>query len=50
MPKIFQAIENLELKEEAARPFAMGMHTNVGTEYVVFTSPLKLMGKVETYM
>jgi dynein heavy chain len=50
MPKIFQAIENLELKEEGVRPFAMGMHTNVGTEYVVFTNPLKLMGKVETYM
>jgi hypothetical protein len=28
----------------------MGMHTNVGTEYVVFTNPLKLQGKVETYM
>lgn len=26
------------------------MHTNVGTEYVQFSSPLKLMGKVETYM
>ena len=50
MPKMFQAIENLELKEEGVRPFAMGMHTNVGTEYVVFTNPLKLMGKVETYM
>ena len=50
MPKIFQAIENLELKEEGARPFAMGMHTNVGTEYVVFTNPLKLQGKVDTYM
>jgi len=50
MPKIFQAIENLELKEEGVRPFALGMHTNVGTEYVKFTEPLKLMGKVETYM
>ena len=26
------------------------MNTNVGTEYVVFTNPLKLAGKVETYM
>jgi hypothetical protein len=37
MPKIFQAIENLELKEEGARPFAMGMQTNVGVEFVTFT-------------
>jgi len=50
MPKIFQAIENLELKEEGARPLALGMHTNVGTEYVKFTNDLKLQGKVETYM
>jgi hypothetical protein len=26
------------------------MHTNVGVEYVQFTNPLKLMGKVENYM
>jgi hypothetical protein len=26
------------------------MHTNVGTEYVEFSSPLKLLGKVENYM
>jgi hypothetical protein len=26
------------------------MHTNVGVEYVEFTSPLKLIGKVENYM
>jgi dynein heavy chain len=50
MPKIFQAIENLELKDEGVRPFAVGMHTNVGSEYVEFTSVLKLLGKVETYM
>jgi len=50
MPKIFQAIENLELKEEGVRPAALGMHTNVGVEYVEFTQVLKLMGKVETYM
>jgi dynein heavy chain len=30
MPKIFQAIESLELKEEGVRPCAVGMHTNVG--------------------
>ena len=50
MPKIFQAIETLELKEEGIRPAAVGMHTNVGVEYVEWTSVLKLMGKVETYM
>jgi dynein heavy chain len=51
MSKIFQAIENLELKESGSdRPVAVGMHTNVGIEYVEFTSPLKLLGKVENYM
>ena len=50
MPKIFQAIENLELKDEGVRPSAIGMHTNVGSEYVEFTQVLKLLGKVETYM
>jgi dynein heavy chain len=50
MPKIFQAIETLELKEEGVRPCAIGMYTNVGVEYVPWNTPLKLMGKVETYM
>lgn len=51
MSKIFQAIENLELKDTSAeRPIAVGMHTNVGVEYVEFSSDLKLMGKVENYM
>ena len=51
MSKIFQAIENLELKDSGdSRPVAIGMHTNVGVEYVEFSSPLKLMGKVENYM
>lgn len=40
----------MELKEEGVRPAAIGMHTNVGAEYVPWTSVLKLMGKVETYM
>jgi dynein heavy chain len=40
----------LELKEEGVRPAAVGMHTNVGSEYVQWTTVLKLMGKVETYM
>jgi len=51
MSKIFQAIENLELKDSGdQRPIAVGMHTNVGIEYIEFTSPLKLIGKVENYM
>jgi dynein heavy chain len=51
MSKIFQAIENLELKDSGDhRPLAVGMHTNVGIEYVEFSAPLKLMGKVENYM
>jgi dynein heavy chain, axonemal len=51
MSKIFQAIENLELKDSGdVRPIAVGMHTNVGIEYVQFSSPLKLIGKVENYM
>jgi dynein heavy chain len=51
MSKIFQAIENLELKDSGdQRPIAVGMHTNVGVEYVEFSSPLKLIGKVENYM
>jgi dynein heavy chain len=51
MSKIFQAIENLELKESGnERPVAIGMHTNVGSEYVPYSAPLKLMGKVENYM
>lgn len=50
MPKIFQAIETLELKEEGVRPFALGMHSSVGKEYVEFHEPLKLLGKVELYL
>ena len=51
MSKIFQAIENLKLKDEDKdRPVAIGMHTNVGIEYVDFSSDLKLLGKVENYL
>jgi dynein heavy chain len=51
MSKIFQAIENLELKDaDKERPIAVGMHTNVGVEYVEFSHDLKLMGKVENYL
>lgn len=54
MPKIFQAIDTLELKESAAggedRPSAMGIHSSVGKEYVDFSEPLKLERKVENYL
>ena len=50
MPKIISAMDTLELKEEGVRPFAKGMHACVGKEYVEFTEPLKLMGKVECYL
>ena len=47
MPKIFQAIDNLELKENGGeeRPSAMGIHSSVGKEYVEFSEPLKLERK-----
>ena len=54
MPKIFQAIDTLELKDSAAggedRPSAMGIHSSVGKEYVEFCEPLKLERKVENYL
>lgn len=37
-------------EQQNERPIAVGMITNVGVEYVEFTSPLKLLGKVENYM
>ena len=50
MPKIFQAIETLFLKEDGDRPIATGMETCVGKEVVQFPKPLKLVGKVENYL
>jgi len=51
MPKIFQAINDLKLDTvTGARPTALGMISCVGVEYVEYTEPLKLLGKVETYM
>jgi dynein heavy chain len=50
MPKIISAMDTLDLKEEGVRPYAKGMHACVGKEYVEFTEPLKLMGKVECYL
>lgn len=50
MPKIFQAIETLKLESGQVRPAAIGMKSCVGIEYVNFTEPLKLLGKVEVYL
>jgi len=51
MPKIFQAIETLELKEAPGdRPSATGMHASVGKEFVPFSNALKLERKVENYL
>lgn len=52
MPKIFQAIDTLELKDQGAgqRPIAEGMHASVGKEYVKFSKGLELMRKVENYL
>ena len=52
MPKIFQAIDTLELKDQGAgeRPLAVGMHASVGKEYVDFTKELQLIAKVENYL
>ena len=50
MPKIFQAIETLQLREDGDRPVAESMETCVGKEIVKFTKPLKLVGKVENYL
>lgn len=50
MPKIFQAINTLYLKEEGDRPSATGFESCVGKEDVQFDGALKLQGKVETYL
>jgi dynein heavy chain len=52
MPKIFQAIDTLELDESKGedRPYAMGIHASVGKEFVDFDEPLKLERKVENYL
>ena len=51
MPKIFQAIDKLELVDGAGeRPDAAGIHASVGKEYVPFTNTLKLERKVENYL
>jgi dynein heavy chain len=46
MPKIFQAIETLDLDGLGDRPSAVGMKAVVGGEYVKLTESLRLAGKV----
>ena len=51
MSKCFQAIDKLKLDQEVAvpggpRPQGQGMVSCVGEEYVPFSSPLPLEGKV----
>merc|ERR1712096_23948 len=50
MSKIIMAMETLELKDDGDRPLATGMATCVGKEFVLFSEPLKLDGKVEAYL
>ena len=50
MSKVFLAIETLELEDSDDRPFATGMESCVGVEFVKFCNPLKLLGKVEVYL
>ena len=50
MTKIISAVDTLELLEEGIRPFAKGIKSCVGVEYVGFTMECKLIGKVEVYM
>jgi dynein heavy chain len=50
MPKIISAVDTLTLLEEGVRPFAKGIQSCVGVEYVEFTMECKLIGKVEVYM
>lgn len=50
MPKIFQAINTLFLKNDGDRPSATGLESCVGKEEVEFDTPLKLVGKVESYL
>ena len=53
MPKIFQAIDHLELEGggDGNRPTAKGFKTCVGSEDIVtFKNPLNLVGKVEVYL
>ena len=50
-PKIFQAVEQFNMSESGSdRPSVLGLKAGVGVESVDLIEPLKLMGKVETYL
>lgn len=49
-PKIFQAVEFFHMKEDGERPLVEGMKSGVGVEEVKLIEPLKLTGKVESYL
>lgn len=50
MSKIFQAVDHMELEPDGERPKAKAMISGVGKERVDFTAPMKLQGKVESYL
>lgn len=50
MSKIFQAVDNLELEPDGERPKAKTMISCVGVEKLDLTKPMKMVGKVESYL
>ena len=50
--KIFQAVEHFNMSETSGsdRPSVLGLKAGVGVESVTLVEPLKLLGKVETYL
>lgn len=50
MSKIFQAVDTLELEADGERPKAKTMISAVGKEKLDLTKPMKLLGKVESYL
>lgn len=50
MSKIYQSIDKLTMIPDGDRPKATTMISCVGVEQVDFSEPLKLKGKVESYM
>ena len=51
-PKIFQAVEHFNMSDASGseRPSVLGLKAGVGVENVELIEPLKLNGKVETYL
>ena len=50
MSKVFINVDCLELEPDGERPKAKTIISGVGKEKVDFTSPIKLVGKVESYL